>query len=669
MSSTIDTQQTQTDDIHEALDFLDGWLDMFCGGGGFSEALKQALLEIADATETDPDYLFDEVVQHAAINHDETAVEAFKANHPHADVYHDDVQNIKPRDIFDDPSDCTGICGGIECTHYSTARGGKPVSEQARTPAFTLLHYVQRLQPDYLLLENVAEFESWGPIEDGQPSRNGEIFNEWVDMLNALGYSLQWKVINAANFGDPTTRRRLFIMGVRNGTPTFPSPTHSEDGVGDTDSWQTAADIIDWTDRGGSIFTRDIDAPRKKPLKNTTMQRIAEGIRRHCDERLSPLADALGELGREDIKRMRNNPIPLRHADAAATHLDSPFLVHRGREAPDDSNTTEQGVTDLTPSLTKYYGTSSAIGTQRPLDTVTAGGLKYGLSVPTLMGQHSGSVPRLATESPTQTVASTGNLQLSSLDIHNLEDRGTPSLIKPRNGAYRDIHSNPLKPADQAPLHTVTAKNHDGHLVSVDPTLIRYSHGGAALETTDPMPTVATERGGVFCISDPSLVPLYNGRPNQRPRNRAVSRPLMTVPASKSPAGLMSPMAKPFIDDYEGRAQTPDEPLKTVTSRDRFALVVPELYPLGLDVRYRMLKPIELARAQGFPDDYTWTDTKTGTTELIGNAVPVNTAKRLFISLLTDGNPALSDFFEASTDPESVDLPNRGAPPRAVSDD
>jgi DNA (cytosine-5)-methyltransferase 1 len=264
----------------------------------------------------------------------------------------------------------------------------------------------------------------------------------------------------------------------------------------------------------------------------------------------------------------------------------------------------------------------------------------------------------------------------------------------PRNGARGDLHSNALYRPGERPLHTVTAKNTDGYLVT--PSLVRYSHGGKTLGVTDPMPTIATEKAGVFAHSAPYLCPMNNGRSGQRPRTRTPDRPLMTVPASKSPAGVAtpylvsyygrddahrpidrplgtqgtantfgvaSPVVRPFIDDYEGPAAPVTRPLGTITSRDRFALVVPDLYPWGLDVRYRMLQPRELQRAQGFPEDYDILGNKRDTTKQIGNAVPVNLAQSLVESLLGDRLPALTDYVDDGVAP--ADGVERGV----VSDD
>jgi DNA (cytosine-5)-methyltransferase 1 len=578
-------------------------VDLFCGAGGLSWALVEALQDVAIDADQPTEAVLEDVIDLVGVNHWEQAIETHAANHPWARHFHDDIQTVNPREVFDEPDpDVKILSGGIECTHWSTARGGKPVDDQKRMPAWDFLTWVQKLRPENVLVENVPEFESWGPIdEDGQPTRNGNTFDRWVDGLHSMGYSVDWQVLNAADYGDATSRKRLFVMATREGTPSFPEPTHSEHGAGDTDEWRSAAEIIDWSDPGGSIWTRDLGDGRKRPLKNSTMQRIAEGIRRHCSDRLQVFADILEEIGREDVKRLREHPVPAEYAGVAADVLDGPFLVaHNG------SLETAAGES----FLPKYYGTSTARPVDAPVDTVTSGGQKYALASPYLLRQQSGGVPAHV-DGAVPTVSAAGA-------IGKVEPR---PLVMPRNGARRGLHSNPLYPPEERPLHTVTARNTDGYVVGS--SLVRYSHGGASLSVDDPMPTIATEKGGVFALSTPSLWTLL----------------------SPSPAQTL-PVVEPFIDDYEGPAASLEEPLGTVTSKDRFALCVPELWPWGLDVRFRMLQPRELKRAQGFPDDYEIRGTKTDTTRQIGNAVPVNLAQTLVESLLGETLPALTDYVQ-----------------------
>jgi DNA (cytosine-5)-methyltransferase 1 len=333
------------------------------------------------------------------------------------------------------------------------------------------------------------------------------------------------------------------------------------------------------------------------------MQRIAEGIRRHCSDVLTPFADALDQLGRDEIRDLRENRvIPPEHAATAADTLDDPFLVA----------VAESGE-DVNESL--------------------------------LLRQQDGAHPVAIGDRAVPTIATRGGHAIT-----------TPSLVMPKNGARRGLHSNPLYPADSRPHHTVTA---DPRAKLVAPSLLRWSHGGATLNVDEPMPTIATERGGVFSLSSPYLTPLYNSSGSQRPRTRSVERPSMTVTASKpTPAMLTTPEVRPFIEDCQGPAKAVDEPLNTQPASDRYALCVPELYPYGLDVKYRMLHPAELKQAQGFPEDYDIAGTKSDRTEQIGNAVPVNLAKALCKHVLTAEEPSLATYGAGMSGDDDPDIPD-----------
>ncbi|MFP8891872.1 DNA cytosine methyltransferase (plasmid) [Natrialbaceae archaeon A-CW2] len=517
-------------------------VDLFCGAGGFSTGVAKACEDLALEPGVD--------VELHAINHWDPAIETHRRNHPWAHHYNAKIEEVHPPDIIT-PGEVDLIVAGPSCTHFSTARGGKPVKEQKRSSAWSVLKWVELARPEHLLVENVREFRSWGPVEDGTPTRDGSIFERWVGMLEAMGYTVDHRVLCAADYGDPTTRERLFVAASRTKRPTYPEPTHAETPTPDKRQWRPAADIIDWSDTGGSIFTRDLENPRVQPLAETTMARIAEGIRRHCDGRLEPLADALAQIGPDELRALRERVVPAAYAPIVADALDEPFLVAGG-----------------------------------------AGDI--GLTSPCLLRQQSGGVPS-STNTPTPTISTRGAIGLATPE--------TRPLIKPRNGARRGLHSNALYDPAERPLHTVTAKNHDGHLVS--PKIVHYSHGGALKDVDRPMATIATERGGAFGLSSPYLIEYYGN----------------------------------------GQAQPLTQPLPTATTRDRFALCVPECFPWGLDVRYRMLQPRELKQAQGFPAGYDIAgSTKADVTEQIGNAVPVNLARALAGHLLTAQTPSLSSY-------------------------
>lgn len=541
-------------------------VDMFCGAGGFSEALSQLC--------TERGWTLHEV----AINHWHTAIQSHRQNHPDAAQYHAKVEGFdNPSALIDDVVDedidtirdsdvsVDILVGGPECTHFSSARGGKPVNDQHRSSPWELLSWVSALNPSTFVVENVKEIMSWGPIVNGQPTRDGSIFETWVNILNDLGYSVNWTTLNAAQYGDPTSRERFFLVGSKTGQATFPEPTHSSTDPSLPDP-RPAAEIIDWTDTGTSIWTRDLTEPRvHSPPKDTTLKRIAEGLRRHSHEALEPFATVLENLTRDSIKQLRQNRV-VAPADAptVAAATDTPFLVPT---APEPS----QGVA---PTVTQTPDHNSQA---RPEATV---------GEPVMLRQQDGAHPTAVHDTPVPTIATGGGHALV-----------TPSLVMPKNYPKRGIHSNSLYDPTTQPFHTVTA---------------------------DPRAKLVS----------PQLAPL--------------GQPLPTDTTA----------VQPFIDDYEGAAGHPNDPLKTVTSRGRFALCVPELYPHGLDIKYRMLHPRELKQAQGFPASYELAGAKTDKTEQIGNAVPVHLAKAICEHVLTATEPSLTTFGAGLTDDELPEIPS-----------
>jgi DNA (cytosine-5)-methyltransferase 1 len=605
-------------------------VDLFCGAGGLSWGLVEAIKGVAIDAERPTEEVLDHAIDLVGVNHWNIAIETHERNHPWARHFHDDVGNVDPSEVFDgDDPEIKILSGGIECVHWSIARGGKPVDAQKRMPAWDVLTWIQKLRPENVLLENVKEFEQWGPIdEDGTPTRTGETFEQWVNGIHSLGYSVDWAVLNAADYGDATSRDRLFVLARREHRPEFPDPSHSKDGEGDTELWRTAAEIIDWSEPGESIWTRS------RPLVENTMQRIAEGIRRHGDDRFEPYAEAVAQLGKTDVEAMQQRVVPPEFAPLVADLLDQPFLVSPGEAG--------EALGLCTPYLLSQHlsGVPRDV-TERTVPTITSTSRGISLSRPTpfLLGQHGGAAPRAVDSEPVPTIASAGYVRVFD----------AAPFILPRNGRQRGIHSNPAYgPADE-PLHTVTAQNHDGYLLT--PTLLRFSHGGALLDVQDPLPTITTAKGGVFALARPYLVPFYGERSGQAPRVRDLDRPLQTVPATKVPAGL----ARPYLVQYHGQsgAHSLELPTPTLTARDSLALCVPECYPWGLDVRFRMLQPRELAAAQGFPSDYDFAGTKTETVEQIGNAVPVNLARQLVESLLRSSTPSLTDYLDDAATVES----------------
>ena len=231
-------------------------VDLFAGAGGWSQGWREA-------TDCEP---------MVAVNHCAHAVRLHRLNHPGTEHFLEDVWSVDPAAAAAGRR-VDWLHGSPDCTHFSRAKGGKPREQKIRGLAWVLVDWAKSLRPRFLSLENVAEFETWGPLnDDGQPAkaRAGETFGEFVAALAGLGYAVDWRVLCAADFGAPTIRRRLFLVARRDGQPIrWPEPTHGE---GRPRPWRTAAECIDWSIPCPSIFGR------KKPLAEATCRRIAAGI-------------------------------------------------------------------------------------------------------------------------------------------------------------------------------------------------------------------------------------------------------------------------------------------------------------------------------------------------------------------------------------------------------
>ncbi|MEW6775362.1 MAG: DNA cytosine methyltransferase [Bdellovibrionota bacterium] len=241
-------------------------VDNFAGGGGASTGIEWALGRPVDY----------------AINHSAKALQMHAMNHPETQHIREDVFRVDPAKL------CAGRPVGVawfspDCRHFSIAKGGKPVSRKIRGLAWVAIRWARTVKPRIIFLENVKEFEGWGPLlKNGKPNKKkkGRHFRRWVRLLRREGYQVEWKRLTAADYGAATSRLRLFVIARRDGKPIiWPEPTH---GPGREKPWHTAAECIDWSLPCPSIFTR------KKPLAENTLKRIALGIRRYVIEDPDP---------------------------------------------------------------------------------------------------------------------------------------------------------------------------------------------------------------------------------------------------------------------------------------------------------------------------------------------------------------------------------------------
>ena len=210
-----------------------------------------------------------------AVNHWAVAIQTHKANHPDARHICASLDSIDPR-VAVPEGHLNILVASPECTYHSVARGGKPINDQLRASAWQVLRWMELLNIDNAIIENVAEFSLWGPLnKKGRPikSRQGEIYQSFLTALRALNYNVEDRVLTAADYGDPTSRRRLFIQARRGRKKiVWPDATHTESQTDELKPYRTARDVIDWSMPGESIFKR------KKPLAPATLARIAAGL-------------------------------------------------------------------------------------------------------------------------------------------------------------------------------------------------------------------------------------------------------------------------------------------------------------------------------------------------------------------------------------------------------
>lgn len=296
---------------HAQIDILgEKIVDSFAGGGGTSTGIELATGRVVDI----------------AINHDPDAILMHETNHPHTVHYQSSVWDVDP------VAECGGSPVGLfwaspDCKHFSKAKRGKPVDKKIRGLAWIVLRWAGKVHPRVIILENVEEFQTWGPVRRGKPvkSKAGQTFRRFVEQLKALGYAVDWRELVAADYGAPTTRKRFFLIARRDGRPiVWPEPTHAPADSPDVQAgkkkpWRSAAEIIDWSLPCPSIFDTRQQIKEKygltaqRPLRPNTMRRVARGIDKFVIKSANPFIVPMGYGEREgQAPRVHSieNPVP-----------------------------------------------------------------------------------------------------------------------------------------------------------------------------------------------------------------------------------------------------------------------------------------------------------------------------------------------------------------------
>ncbi|MDG9809454.1 MULTISPECIES: DNA cytosine methyltransferase [Pseudomonas] len=591
-------------------------VDFFCGGGGAGTGLEMGLGRKVDV----------------AKNHSPAAISMHTANHPHARHFTTDVFEGDP------DAECQGRPVGWfhmspDCTHHSQAAGGQPRKREIRNLSWIGLKWGGKKKPRVISLENVKQILQWGPLIakrdkatgrvmklDGSvaavgervpvqqqflvpdPKRRGITWRRFVQLLEGMGYRVEWRIIKACDFGAPTSRERLFMIARCDGQPiVWPEPTHAKHPAKGQQKWRTAADCIDWSVPSKSIFGR------KKELAAATLRRVAKGMKKFVLDNpqpfIVPIANWSGELAQSAAEPLRTVTSWPRGGSFAVA---SPTLVQTGYGE-------RAGQQPRVPGL------------DQPLGTVVAGGVKHALSSAVILpATHQGTV-RVNDPGeplPTVTAANRGELMMAS-----------PVMI----GAGGPVYAGKPAPADQ-PMGTLMTQNHRALVTA----FIEQANGGfnttPAKGADEPLTTV-TNTGSQQRLVTASLATL---------RRNCVGRPVddlvPTMTAGAEHHALVEYKLSPeheegalrvaaFLISYYGTENTSaaDAPAPTVTTKDRLGLVT--VFVKGtpyviVDICLRMLQPHELYRAQGFPASYIIDKgadgkrfTKTEQVHMCGNSV------------------------------------------------
>lgn len=538
-------------------------VDNFAGGGGASTGIELATGYSVDI----------------AINHDPEAIKMHKVNHPNTKHYCENVWEVDPVKA------CKGHPVGLawfspDCKHFSKAKGGKPVEKNIRGLAWVVLKWAALVRPRVIMLENVEEFQTWGPcipirdkdtgrvivsmvgrhdrekneprtrvadpgevvpvnrqIFQPDPKRSGQTYKKWRKQLEALGYEIDTKELVAADYGAPTMRKRFFMIARCDGKPiVWPEPTH-----GPADSEAVKAGLakpyvgaytqLDFSMPCPSIFDTSKEIKEKygiravRPLAQKTMDRIARGLKKFVLDNPEPFiiqCNHGGERRQNDIKE----PLP--------------------------TITGKHGYGIVEPKIVPYMGTNTTNhpggNCKNPIHTITTGNQQCLIS-PTLIQYHS--------------------------ETSKAEVRGQ---------------------SIEDPIMTVDGSNRYGLVTSF---LHKYYDGGytgAGDTVENPLPTVTSWDHNSLCAVN--LIQM-----NNHCDGRDVKEPIPTITAGDGHFGEV----RAFLIKYygQGTGQDVKEPLDTVTSRDRFGLVTINGTDYKIvDIGLRMLEPKELYGCQGFPDDY-----------------------------------------------------------------
>ena len=567
-------------------------IDLFCGAGGLSEGVEEARLDGNRCGK---------VV--CCVNHDKNAILSHDANIPDALHFIEDIRTLelspistiveRIRQLY--PDAMIMLHASLECTNFSKAKGGQPRDADSRTLAEHLFRYIDVIAPDYIQIENVEEFMSWGDMdENGKPISmdKGRLYQKWVRNVKKYGYNFEHRILNAADFGAYTTRKRFFGIFAKKSLPiVFPEPTHCKGGRQDMfsklEKWKPVKEVLDFSDEGTTIF-------REKPLAEKTLERIYAGLIKFVAGGKDAFLSRYNTVRPQDTCKSVDEPCGVLTTENRFAKVQVSFLSKQFSGHPESKNVSvEEPAGAITCKdhhvfVSAYYGNGHNHSVDLPAPTVTTKD-RMALIESRFMCSYNFKDTGKDINQPCPTLLTKDRLSLVSPFFMNQYSGG---------GQVSDINS-------PCPAVTTTPKQ---NLVTCQPWIMNtaFSNVGSSIE--EPSQTITANRKWHYLMN-----PQFNSA------GGSVDSPCFTLIArmDKMPPYLVATESgQVAIEIYDN-----DSPM-TVKIKEFMAL-----YGI-VDIKMRMLRIPELKKIMGFPEDYVLIGTQADQKKFIGNAVEVTQARK-----------------------------------------
>lgn len=605
------------------------FIDLFCGCGGVTEGIVTSRCG-------------KKVKVAACINHDANAILSHQYNHPDILHFTEDIRTIKLWPLVrliddlrrDEPYCIICLWASLECTNFSNAKGGLPRDADSRTLADDLFRYLDAINPDYLWIENVVEFMSWGDLDEhGKPiSRDkGREYNRWVEQVKGYGYQYQHRVFNCADYGCDTSRKRLFIQFAK---PQFeikwPLPTHNKKGTSGLKKWKAVKHVLRLDIEGQSIFTR------KKALSENTLKRVYEGLIKHVangdTEFLSLYYSGVGKSVSTDSPARSITTID-HHAIVQPNFLLS-YLNNTSKSIDNPARTITAGRVNeaiIRPVWVMKYNSTNSKGVHvppsvdEPMPVISTQNRLGIVKVKTLLDTYYGNGAVVGVESPCPTLRTKDTctkLDLEWLHMHygssytkstdepcpTITSKDKISLFKPRFMDMQFSNGQRNKSIEE-PLGALTVVP-KSRLVTCEPWIMdtQFSNVGSSLE--QPAGVITANRKWHYL-----MVPQWGSQ-----CSHSIEKPSPTLLAcmDKTPPYL--------IQTEEGYAA-----IEVYDTDSPYTVLIKQfMAAFGIvDIKMRMLLIEELLKITGFPETYNLIGTQAEKKKFIGNAVPVKMVRAL----------------------------------------